>query len=91
MNADKLSAVQNMKTVTVRELDRRPSAVLDVCDRDGAVRVRRRDGRTYTLRPDAGPDRITEIPNIRDRLRKIFPKQLTRRQVRQADSLLASE
>jgi hypothetical protein len=41
-----------MKTFTARELDRRPVMVLDMCDREGAVRVRRRDGRNYTLRPD---------------------------------------
>src|SRR5205823_1838988 len=58
-NADKMSA---MKTFTVRELDRVPNAVLDASDRDGAAKIRRRDGRTYTLRPDAGPSRITALP-----------------------------
>src|SRR5713101_8017960 len=42
------------------ELDRQPAMVLDTCDREGAVRIRRRSGRTYTLHPDRGPDYITE-------------------------------
>ena len=43
VNADIMSA---MKIFTIRDLDREPSAVLDAADRDGAVRVKRRDGRT---------------------------------------------
>ena len=88
MNADKMSA---MKTFTVRELDREPAAVLDACDREGAVKIRRRDGRTYTVRPDAGPERITAVPDFRARLAKIFPKPLSRAQTRRADKLIAGE
>jgi hypothetical protein len=87
-NADKLSA---MKTFTVRELDRVPNAVLDASDHDGAVKVRRRDGRTYTIRPDAGLDRITALPDFRARLAKLFPKPLSRAQTRMADRLIAGE
>jgi hypothetical protein len=88
MNADKMSA---MKTFTVRELDREPAAVLKACDREGAVRIRSRNGRTYTMRPDAGPDRITALPDFRARMAKIFPKALTPKQTRRADKLLAGE
>jgi hypothetical protein len=87
-NADKLSA---MKTFTVRELDRVPNAVLDASDHDGAAKVRRRDGRTYTIRPDAGPDRITALPDFRARLAKLFPTPLSRAQTRMADRLIAGE
>jgi len=87
-NADKLSV---MKTFTVRELDRVPNAVLDASERDGAAKVRRRDGRTYTIRPDAGPDRITALPDFRARLRKLFPKQIPAAQSRLVDKLLAGE
>ena len=51
-NADIMS---DMKTFTVRDLDRSPSVVLDACDRDGEARIRRRDGKTYRLLPDTGP------------------------------------
>jgi hypothetical protein len=80
-----------IKTFTVRELDREPAAVLDVCDREGAVRIRRRNGRTYALRPEAGPDRITALRDFRARTRKIFPKRIPAAQSRLADRLLAGE
>jgi len=87
-NADNMSA---MKTFTVRELDREPANVLDACDREGAVRIRRRSGRTYTIRPDAGLDRITELPDFRARTAKIFPKPIPAAQSRLVDKLLAGE
>jgi hypothetical protein len=80
-----------MKTFTVRELDREPAVVLEACDREGAVKIRRRNGRTYTMRPDTGPDRITALPDFKARTSKIFPKALTREQTRRADKLLAGE
>jgi hypothetical protein len=80
-----------LKTFTVRELDREPAAVLDTCDRDGAVRVRRRNGRTYTIRADTGPDRITALPDFQARTARVFPKVLTPEQTRRADKLLAGE
>jgi hypothetical protein len=80
-----------MKTFTVRELDREPSAVLDACDREGTIRIRRRDGRTYTVRPDAGPERMTAVPDIRGRLTHLFPKALSAKQTRRADKLMAGE
>jgi hypothetical protein len=65
-----------MKTFTVRELDREPAAVLDACDREGAVRIRRRNGRTYTLRPEASPARITALPDFHARTMKLPPKPI---------------
>jgi hypothetical protein len=41
--------MSDMKVFTVRELDRQPAAVLDACDREGLIRIRRQDGRTYRL------------------------------------------
>ncbi len=87
-DADIMSAV---KTFTIRELDREPATVLDACDREGAVRIRRRNGRTYTLRPEAGPDRITALPDFRARMKQIFPKPIPAAQSRLADKLLAGE
>jgi hypothetical protein len=88
IECEKLSV---MKTFTVRELDRVPNAVLDASDRDGAVKIRRRDGRLYTVRPDAGPERITALPDFRARLAKLFPNQIPAAQSRLVDKLLAGE
>ena len=88
MNADILS---DMKVFTVRELDREPKSVLDACDSEGAVCIRRRDGRTYTLRPDHGPDQILQLPDFRKRLASIFSAPITRKQAGLADKLLAGE
>ena len=83
--------MSEMKTFLARDLDRQPAAVLDACDREGAVRIRRRGGRTYTLRSDNGPDRITGLPDFRARIARIFPKPLTRKQSRRTDQLLAGQ
>jgi len=68
-----------MKTFTVRDLDR------------GAVKMRRRNGRTYTIRADAGPDRMTNVPDLRARLAKVFPKPIPAAQSRLVDKLIAGE
>lgn len=81
-----------MKTFTVRELDRAPSRVLEACDRDGEARIRRRDGKTYLLRPEQEPARaISALSDFAARRRRLFPKSLTRRQARQVDNLLRGE
>lgn len=74
-NADMMS---DMKTFTVRELDRQPAVVLDACDHDGEARIRRRDGRTYLLMPESEPKRVvTSLPDFAARRKKLFPKPLT--------------
>lgn len=83
--------IVGVKTFTVRELDREPSLVLNACDREGEVKIRRRDGRTYTVKADAGPNRITKVPDIRGRLRKLFPKSIPPTQRDLVDKLLGGE
>ena len=80
-----------LKVFTVRALDREPSAVLDECDRSGGVTIRRRDGRTYTLRRDMAAGPITKTPNIIARLEKLIPKAIPENQTRLVDKLLAGE
>ena len=92
-NADILS---DMKTFTVRDLDREPGAVLDACEREGAVKIRRRNGRTYTLKPDASARPRMPLrdwlDDLEQRRRKLFPKPvLTRKQAREFDRSLANE
>jgi hypothetical protein len=83
--------MSDMKTFTVRELDREPAAVLDAADKDGLARVRRRDGRAYTVRPEMTARRITALPDLRARLKKIFPKPIPAAQVAAVDRLIAGE
>lgn len=88
-NADIMS---DMKTFTVRELDRAPSRVLDACDREGEARIRRRDGRTYLVMPEQEPRRvITSLPDFATRRASLGPKRLARAQVRQVDRMLRGE
>lgn len=87
-NADMMS---DMKTFTVRELDREPSRILDTCDKEGAVCIRRRGGRAYLLQPQREKAARLEAPDIMKRLRKIFPKPIPAAQVRHVDKLLAGE
>ena len=84
-----------MKTFNVRDLDRQPAEVLDTCDREGAVRIRRRDGRSYTVQPEsADVGKVAWrglIAEHRARIAKIFPAPLTKKQTREADRMIAGE
>ncbi len=87
--------MSDMKTFTVRDLDRQPGVVLNACDKEGEVRIRRRNGRQYTLRaeepsPGKVPWRKLALEH-RTRVRRIFPEALPSRQTRLVDRLLAGE
>jgi hypothetical protein len=84
--------MSDMKTFTVRDLDREPSAVLDAADRDGAVRIKRRNGRTYSIRPEGGmSEKITSLPDLAGRRKAIFPKPIPAAQAGRVDKLVAGE
>lgn len=83
--------MSDMKTFTVRDLDRQPAKVLKACDTEGAVRIKSRSGRTYTMRPENGSRPIRELPDFEARLKAIFPKPVTRKHVKFVDRLLAGE
>ncbi len=84
-----------MKIFTVRELDRKPAVVLDACDREGVIRIQRRDGRSYTVRPDEPPAHKVAwrrlVTEHRARIARIFPEPLSKAQVRLVDQLIAGE
>jgi len=88
VNADIMS---DMKTFTVRELDRHPSEVLDQADREGAVCIKRRDGRVYSLTPMTPSNRMKSLPDFAARRKAIFSKAIPASQVRLADKLIAGE
>lgn len=84
--------MSDMKVFTVRDLDREPSTVLDAADRGGVVRVKRRDGRTYSVCPEThAPTAITSIPNLAERRKAIFKKSIHSADVRRVDKLIAGE
>jgi len=91
-NADILS---DMKTFTVRDLDRQPGAVLDVCEREGMVQIRRRNGQTYTLKSNGSSRPKTTLrqwlDEIEKRRHRLFPNPVTRKQARELDRLVTSE
>lgn len=84
--------MSDMKTYTVRDLDREPSALLDLADRDGVVRIKRRDGRTYFIRPEGRASaKITSLPDFAARRKTIFSKRIAAAHVERVDRLLAGE
>ena len=80
-----------MKTFTVRQMDREPATILDACDKSGAVRIRRRDGRTYTVRAELTSRRMRKVPNFAERMASAFPKRIPAAQASLADKLLGGE
>jgi hypothetical protein len=84
--------MSDMKTFTVRDLDRRPSEVLETCDAEGEVRIQTRDGRTYLIKPDTTKRAaITALPNFEERRAKLFGKPLTKEFAQKFDRALAGE
>ncbi len=83
--------MSDMKTFTVRDMDREPAAVLDAADKEGIVRIKRRNGRAYSLQPEKSTKRITSLPDFRARARKIFPRPIPAAQVAIVDRLIAGE
>lgn len=89
INADMMS---DMKTFTVRDLDRSPSVVLDASRADGSVRVRARGGQTYIITPEAAPQkRISVLPGFSARRSKLFKGTLSPSSVRELDKAIAGE
>lgn len=65
------------QSFTLRDLNRQPAKVLAACDLHGAVRIRTRDGRSYSLKPEIPvPSKTAQVnslltrrPQLRQRLR----------------------
>ncbi len=59
-------------TFTVRDLNRRPAQVLKACEAAGSVRIRTRDGRSFSLKPDPLPvPRNAKLTNLVERRRQL--------------------
>ncbi len=89
MNADMMS---DMKVFTVRDLDRHPAEVLAACDAHGQARIRRRDGRTYLLKPDTpAQNDMADLPDFAGRRARLFPAPLPAALARKLDRAIAGE
>ncbi len=77
----------------MRELDRETARVLGTVDVEGAVLIQRRNGSVYTLsRSNEGIlDWGEWMEEHRAWLKRAFPKQLTKKQTRIVDRLIAGE
>jgi hypothetical protein len=84
--------MSDMKSFTVRDLDRRPGDVLEACDTHGEARIRRRDGRTYVLKTEApGGGKMNALPDFSARRQKLFARPLSRTFAQKLDRALAGE
>ena len=84
--------MSDVKTFSVRDLDRTPAVVLAACDRDGEARIRRRDGRTYRLMPVSGSKRkMSAVPDFAARRARVFARPLTAAQARRVDEAIRGE
>ncbi len=83
--------MSDMKTFTVRELDREPGVVLDAADKEGMVCIKRRDGRKYSLTPELSERKVVSLPDFAARRRTIFKKTIPAAQVAMVDRLIAGE
>ena len=89
LNADMMS---DMRTFTVRDLDRSPSTVLEASRADGRARIRERGGQTYIIVPEARLEKpITGLPDFQKRRRRIFGGVIPTSTVKQLDKAIAGE
>ncbi|MEO7520466.1 MAG: type II toxin-antitoxin system Phd/YefM family antitoxin [Gemmatimonas sp.] len=54
-----------MKEFTYSEARQQLAALLDRARRDGAVRIRRRDGQVFVLRPESATESPLDVPGLR--------------------------
>jgi hypothetical protein len=84
--------MSDMKTFTVRDLDRSPRQVLHACSADGKARIRGRNGKSYVITPEApAQTTIATLPDFATRRGKLFPVSLPKAFARKLDQALASE
>jgi hypothetical protein len=84
--------MSDMKTFTVRDLDRSPSVVLAASRTDGRARIRERGGHTYIITPEIVPQKkITGVPDFARRRSKLFKGALSSSTARQFDRAIAGE
>ena len=84
--------MSDMQTFTVRELDRQPGKILSICDREGRVRIRRRDGQAYLMYPEPlAAAEIGPLPDFAARRRSLSARILSEDQERKVDQAIRGE
>ncbi|MDB6127923.1 MAG: hypothetical protein JWM35_1819 [Verrucomicrobia bacterium] len=87
--------MSDMKTFTVRDLDRTPAKVLAAADRDGVARVRQRNGRAYEVRPaptiSAKPDWPEFARQRREAIAQLRMPRISKSLATKLDLLIAGE
>lgn len=84
--------MSDMKTFTVRDLDRFPRTLLQACRADGKARIRERNGKCYLITPEAPAKfSISKLPNFAERRAKLFRKTLSKNFAREFDRTLVGE
>lgn len=87
--------MSDMKTFTARDLNRSPAKVLAAADRDGVARVRSRNGRTYSVKPDvfvaAKVDWPSFVQSRRVALERLGMPRISKREAAVMDRLIAGE
>lgn len=59
-------------TFTLRDLNRQPAKVLAACEASGSVRIRTRDGRSFSLKPEPKPvAQSSHVVSLLDRRRAL--------------------
>jgi hypothetical protein len=81
---------------TVRDLNRHLAKVLDACDRLGVIRIKRRQGQTYELRPQAPLKKTKktaedEWPDFQARARAMGMPTMTNAQREHLNRLIRGE
>jgi hypothetical protein len=80
----------DMKTFTVRDLDRSPASVLEASRADGRARVRERGGRAYLITPEFTDEKpIAGLPEFPKRRRRATSGVLPTATAWQLDEALA--
>jgi hypothetical protein len=87
------------QSFTVRDLNRQPAKVLAACDLHVAVRIRTRDGRSYSLKPEVPqPHRTAQAESlivrrqqVRQRLRAVGFVPPSRAEIERINRLIAGE
>lgn len=84
--------MSDMKTFTVRDLDRSPGEVLKASRTDGRVRIRARGGETYLITPEASSQKsIAALPDFPARRARIVKGTLSDSFARKFDEAISGE
>jgi len=82
--------MSDMRTFTVRDLDRSPSTVLEASRTDGRARIRERGGQSYIIVPETSLQKgISGLPDFQKGRSTIFNGVLPASIVQQIDKAIA--